>query len=164
MSYIKQGIVLLLFLLGLSGCAETKPSDKLAIIAGEQSINCIPVSRESDSEDIFKSFFAEEALSEIKNVKTNEMLSLKFEGDPPNQVAIKDILLHSDGSYLYPEKLSPQTLLTNKDENFSFVAGKNLTSALSSQFDPAKRNYRGFEVHAAWESGDEKCIFVIKEK
>ncbi|MNC30119.1 hypothetical protein D3C75_783940 [compost metagenome] len=89
---------------------------------------------------------------------------MKFEGDQPIKVAIKDILLSSDGGYLYPEKLSPETLLTNKDENFSFVLGKNLASALSSQFDPTKINYRGFKVNATWESGDEKYIFVIKEK
>ncbi|RCX18580.1 hypothetical protein DFP94_106114 [Fontibacillus phaseoli] len=143
---------------------EPEHSYKLAIIAGEQSINCIPAGQEFNSEDVFKSFFTEEALSEIKNVKINERLLLKFEGDQPNKVIIKDILLSSDGKYLYPEKLSPETLLTNKDENFSFVFGTNLTSGLSSQFEPTKRNYRGFKVNAAWESRDEVYIFVIKEK
>ncbi len=161
---MKRWIVPLLLMLVLSGCAEAKPSNKLTILAGAHSMDCTPVNQEIDSEDIFRSFFAEEALSEIMKVTPNETLSLKFEGDQPTKVTIKDILLRSDGGYQYPEKLSPETLLIQNNGGFSFVVGRNLASALSSQFDPAKRDYRGFKVNSAWESGDAECVFVVREK
>lgn len=171
MFYIKQGVVLLLFLLGLSGCVgnneevrETRENHKLIVTAGEHVIACTPVNQELNSMDTFKAFFADESLAEIKSIKTTETLLLKFEGDQPIEVTVQDILLSSEGNYLYPDKLSPETSLTNKNNSFSFVLGKNTTSALNSQFEPGKMNYRGFKIDATWESGERTYIFAIKEK
>ncbi|MBU5670445.1 hypothetical protein [Paenibacillus brevis] len=171
MFYIKQGVVLLLFLLGLSGCLgnneeirEMREGDKLRVIAGEHVIACTSVNQELNSMDTFKAFFADESLSEIKSIKTTEMLLLEFEGEQPIEVTVKDSMLSSDGNYLYPDKLSPKISLTNKDNKFSFILGKNLTSGLNSQFESAKMNYRGFKIDAAWESGERTYIFVIKEQ
>lgn len=171
---MRQGIVLLLFLLGLSGCAgnnegvrETvQPIEdhRLTVSAGEQEITCTLVSQELDSVDIFKDFFADESSSEIKRLKTTESLLLKFEGDQPIEVTVEDILLSPNGNYLYPDKLSPKISLNNKNNNFSFILGKNLTSGLNSQFEPSKMNYRGFKIDTAWESEERTYIFVIKEK
>ncbi|GIO40018.1 hypothetical protein J41TS12_48790 [Paenibacillus antibioticophila] len=155
-------------LLGLSGCAgdneemkEMREHHKLTVTAGEQEIACTLVNQELDSMDAFKALFAE---AEIKSIKTTETLLLKFEGDQPIEVTVKDILLSSEGNYLYPDKLSPGISLTNKNNSFSFVPGKNTTSALNSKFEPGKMNYRGFKIDATWESAERTYIFAIKEK
>lgn len=76
MFYIKQGVVLLLFLLGLSGCAgdneevrEMSEEHKLRVIAGEHVIACTPLNQELDSMDAFKAFFADESLVNYRGFK-----------------------------------------------------------------------------------------------
>lgn len=183
--YMKHGLIVLLLIITLIGCGEcmitnesknstessreekTDKGHRLTVTAGEESIKCVSLINSKDSKlentkDIFKFAFKKDTLTDIKYIKINEKITLNFGDTLPDNVSIKDILLNSNGEYLYPDKLSVDVSLTKEDNNFSFLLQKNPMYLLSSEFSKTKKQFRGFKITATWGKKEYIYAFVIK--
>ncbi|KWX75111.1 hypothetical protein [Paenibacillus jilunlii] len=160
-------ILLLIISIGCSGCTSTNESHDLTITIGDESINFVSsdYSKDNNSENdktIFEFAFKQDNLTDIKYIKLNTKITLDFGNNPPDSVAVKDILLDSNGKFLYSDKLSSDISLTNEGHKFFFLLNKNPASLLSSKFDNKKVDIRGFEITATWGLNEERYAFVIK--
>ncbi|WP_379135515.1 hypothetical protein [Paenibacillus sp. sgz500958] len=140
-------------------------SHELTVTIGDESIKNISFNYSKDSiseseKDIFKS--EQLTLSETKYIEINKKITLDFGKVPPDNVTVKDILLNSEGGYLYPDKLSTDISLTNEDDKFSFLLQKNPASLLNSKFDNTRIDFRGFKIIATWGLNKVIYAFVIK--
>jgi len=174
---MKRSLIVLLLMITLFGCGgcmvtnKSKTSDdinqKLTVTAGKKNIESVFLinsegSTLENNKEIFKFAFENNASEDIKYIKKGEKITLSFGNKSPDNISVKDILLNSDGKYLYSEKLAIDIPLVNEDYNFSFNLEGNPNSMLSAQLAPNKIEFRGFKITAIWGNKEYIYGFVIK--
>lgn len=144
---------------------EPKEPPEVSISIGDKKIQYIMGKNKWDGsiydrEDTFQTIIREKL--EIPFVEIGEIVEIKFENNPPEQIKLYDILLNEDGHQIYDDKMIIDIPVELKNGKTSFEINNHIASSLSSYYDPNKVEFRGFRLIASW--GDNECEygFIIK--
>lgn len=153
-------MLLLALFIVLTGCSG-KDEHSLSVRLDDKIIKSVRLD-DDDRNDVFKSSFKSDNLDNSLFVEFGKKIYLDFGDSMPDRVVIQDIILNTDGEYMYNERAS-RVINCESDENgFYFVVDKNPASGFSSVLEEGGKDLRGFIVRASWD-GDELIYgFVIK--
>lgn len=156
-------IVLTLYIAGCSSTMKEPP----AISVSVDSKNIEYVSAKNkwngsvyDREDTFLTILKEQ--KDIPIFENVNIAEITFVSNPPDEFKIMDILIDENGRQIYTDKEIiniPVELIGGK---CSFEIEKHLASFLSSQYEPEKKDIRGFRMIASWGENECEYAFVIK--
>lgn len=160
-------ILLMISLIGVSGCAESNIGD-LKIRAGKEEIKSTTFSNsKSDSsantaESEFEFAFEQNAVKDIKYLKKGEIITLDFGNSEPDTISVKDSVLNKSGAYQFSYRETIEVPLSKEEGKYSFTVDKHWASALSSFYEENKKDYRGFSITASWGQKEYSYAFVIQ--
>src|ERR1035437_1515111 len=130
-------ILFIMFVIGMTGCVKEDKISGIKITIGKQDIKYITVNNNensslNDKKDTFKYAFESNALKDIQYIKIGEKVTLDFENNIPDKIIIKDILLDSNGNYMYSGKLIADIPCIKQNNKYIFTVDINMASVLSS--------------------------------
>ncbi|MEK4104169.1 MULTISPECIES: hypothetical protein [Paenibacillus] len=167
MKKMMLSILLIVSLIGISGCAESNIGD-LKISAGDQEIKSTTLSNtKSDSSSNaeasgFEFSFEQDAVKNIQYLKNGEIITLDFGDSEPDNVSLEDSVLNKSGAYQFSSRETLEVPITKKDGKYSFTIEKHMASSLSSFYEENKKDYRGFSITASWGEKEYRYAFVIQ--
>lgn len=165
-------ILLIVSLIGISGCAESNIGD-LKISAGDQEIKSTTLSNtklanaksdlSSNAEASgFEFAFEQDAVKNIQYLKNGEIITLDFGDSEPDNVSLEDSVLNKSGAYQFSSRETLEVPITKEDGKYSFTIEKHMASSLSSFYEENKKDYRGFSITASWGEKEYRYAFVIQ--
>lgn len=148
------------------GCTRTGGKNEPKITIGDKAIKYMIVednySTDEAREDLFKFAFGEEQSDYIKYLNINEKVYIDFGNNPPDEFIIKDHLLNSEGELMYTEREILDVPVNGDNRKYYFVVNKHLASALRSNYEENKKDYRGITVITNTGGIEKVYVFVIK--
>ncbi|ELK41910.1 hypothetical protein RI662_16935 [Brevibacillus agri] len=175
MNLLKNFLLLLLILVGISGCGgatdnkeenssvtENPISKQGSAMIGAETIKLYELSGNQNLKDQFKFAFDPKVPQEIKYYKNGETVTIDFGETVYDNITILDILLNSKGEQLYTDKEIKNVAFTRIDNKYQFKLEKHFASALNSNDEPCQTVYRGFRINAYKDDKEYPFGFVIK--
>jgi len=153
--------LLAMVLLGV-GCVKIDKLSELTVMTGEINVDYISLDKMEydllgDSKDIFKSTFEQYEVSDLKYIKSGEVITLDFGKEQPDKIVIKDDMLDPKGDFIYDDKLTREVQFTEENGKYHFTVEKHLASGLGAVFSETAID--GYRVNAFW--GDEEYVYTF---
>ena len=145
---------------------QTNKQVDMVLTIGEESIQYIHIQNFEDvskmkKEDIFKPIFDKNTSQVIKHIEIGEKVTLDFGGNPPDKISIKDILLKSNGDFLFDEKFTKEVPFTREKNKYYFTVEQNYSSGFV-QTQGQKTITRGYVIDSYWKNVKHSYAFVIE--
>lgn len=155
--------VLIITLTGCSSVSMQEPPE-ISVTIGGKEIEYVSAKNKwngsvYDREDTFVTILKDQ--KEIPDIEIGNVAEIIFKSNPPDEFTVSDILINKSGGQKYPEKLTNKIPVQLNQGKYSFEIGLNLASMLSSQYNPEKRDLRGFRMIASWGENECEYAFVI---
>lgn len=161
---LKSTLALLALSFTLCGCAKEQHTS-LTIFSEENNINYYEVITEPDNrKELFKNAFEEEKLHDINYIENGKTITLDFGTNPPDAIALNDVLVNSKGMQLYSDKQTLDIPLDKDKNKYTFILSEHKWALLSSLSPYNRIDYRGFLITATWGDKKHEFTFVIKTK
>lgn len=161
-------ILILTLALVLMGCSSNSMQEppELSVIIGDKEIEYISAKNKwngniYDREDTFVTILNEQ--NDIPLIENGSIVEIAFDGNPPVEFAVSDILIDENGQQIYTDKEIKNIPVELIDGKCSFKIEKHFASFLSSYYDhPNKEYIRGFRMIASW--GENQCEYAFAIK
>jgi hypothetical protein len=141
-----------------------EPPD-MSIIIGDKEIEYLSAKNKwngnvYDREDTFITILKEQ--KDIPAFEIGSIVDITFESNPPDEFTVSDILIDEKGRQIYTYKEIIDIPVKLNNGKCSFKIEKHPASLLSSQYEPNKKDIRGFRMIASWGENECEYAFVIK--
>lgn len=160
-------LFILISIMVLAGCSSNSMQEppEMSIIIGDKEIEYLSAKNKwngniYDRESTFVSILKEQ--KDIPAFETGSIVDIAFESNPPDEFTVSDILIDENGQQIYTYKEIIDIPVKLNNGKCSFKIEKHIASLLSSQFEPNKKDIRGFRMIASWGENECEYAFVIK--
>lgn len=157
-------LVLTLIIVGCSSNSVQEPPE-ISINIGDKQIEYVSAKNKwngsiFDREDTFITILKNQ--KDIPVFETDSIVEINFKGKLPDKFVVSDILIDENGRQIYTYKEIRNVQAVLQGNKYTFEAGYNFASALSSYYVPDKKDIRGFRMIASWGENECEYAFVIK--
>jgi len=97
-----------------------------------------------------------------KNKWNGSIVEISFKSNPPDKFTVSDILIDENGRQIYTDKEIKNIPVELNNSKCSFEITPHFASALSSYYEPNKKEIRGFRMIASWGENECEYAFIIK--
>lgn len=170
----KKILLFILFLLLIimstlipAGCSSNfiQEPPEISIVIGGKQIEYVSAKNKWDGnvydrEDTFITIL--KGQKDIPIFENGSIAEITFKNNPPNKFTVSDILINEEGKQIYTNKEIKNIPVELKNGKCTFEIEYNLASALSSSYEPNKKDIRGFRMIAYWGENECEYAFVIK--
>jgi hypothetical protein len=160
-------VLILIMTLVFIGCSKNsiKEPPEISITIKDKEIYYITAKNKwngniYDREDTFITILKEQ--KDIPTFEIGNIVKIIFKSNPPDEFKILDILIDENGRQIYTDKEIKNIPAVLYDGKYTFEIEHHLASALSSQYEPEKKDIRGFRMIASWGENECEYAFVIK--
>ncbi len=157
----------LLLIIILAGCSSNfmREPPEISIVVGGKQIEYVSAKNKWDGnvydrEDTFVTILKEP--KDIPIFENGSIAEITFKNNPPDELAVSDILIDEKGRQIYTDKEIKNIPVELKNGKCTFEIEYHLASALSSYYEPNKKDIRGFRMIARWGENECEYAFVIK--
>ncbi len=152
----------------MSGCSSSgnmQEPPELSISVGDKQLDYVAAKNKwngsiYDREDTFISIVKEQ--NEIPVFENGSIVEISFKSNPPDKFTVSDILIDENGRQIYTDKEIKNIPVELNNSKCSFEITPHFASALSSYYEPNKKEIRGFRMIASWGENECEYAFIIK--
>ncbi len=157
-------LVLTIIIVGCTSNSMKEPPE-ISINIGDKEIEYVSAKNKWDGsvydrEDTFITILKDQ--KDIPVFKTDSIAEVTFKGKLPDKFIVSDILIDENGRQIYTYKEIRNVQAVSQGNKYTFEIGYNYASALSSYYEPDKKDIRGFRMIASWGENECEYAFVIK--
>ena len=165
----RYGSMLLAFLLlGIpvlgAGCGGRVPQPTME--ASEWEIVCtVPQRTDTEAEISWKEYL-EEYGDQLVYVELNDPVTLRFEGEQPQELEIRDSVIDENGALRYQERVTELRAFTwdEKQQAYTIYIPGHFGSMLSSDSSDYEQGacLRGLEINYRWNGEDYTSLLALR--